>query len=269
MSGDPAQHAVPGDNATNLERRAWLHWAFTVPDGGQVGEVTRYGATSRTPMTIAIVPPDSERPRVVRLEEERDAAKHGTLRLALTRDAGLKAAPITNAKIAGDAYYVLCKLATVVGGSDPRDETLEWLDGYRHEAKRLEVSFAKPDLYATLDRIRGWPYSKRHINLWLNDVERYDTKDPAPQPPLGVDGKGGEWTSITHLATYVRWGRDQPGAIANDALAGRVVELGGGRWKASAWDTTTRQRQTRINMVLVRLPAVDEDPDETSATPDV
>jgi hypothetical protein len=145
----------------------------------------------------------------------------------------LKAAPITSAKIAGDAFYVLCKLARVVGGHNPLDEAREWIDGYRHEADRIEVSLARADLYQTLDTLRRYPYSKRHINLWLNAVERYGRADEPPAPPLALDRhKGGEWASITHLATYVRWGRDQPGTISSDALAGRVVELGGKRWTA-------------------------------------
>ena len=264
-----SKHGVPGDSATDPERREWLAWAFTLASGWRIGEVTRYGAADRTPMTVEIVPPGDGKPRVVRFEEERDAAKHSTLRLALTRDAGLKAGQITNAKVAGDAYYVLCKLARVVGSSDPRDEAREWIDGYRHEARRERLSLAKPDLHATLDALRRYPYSKRQINLWLNAVERYGEAGEPPRPPLIVDDKGGEWTSITHLATYVRWGRDQAGTISNEALAGRVVELGGARWKASAWDDTTRQRQSRIVTVLVRLPTVEDDPDDDEAATDV
>lgn len=261
---------VPGDNATDPERRAWLRWAFTISDGWDIGEITRYGARSRTPMTVEIVPPGHGTPRLVRLEEEQEAAKHGSLRLALTRDAGLSGAAITNAKIAGDAYYVMCKLARVIGSSDPLDETREVIDGYREEATREKQSLAKPDLYRTLDWLRRFPYSKRQINLWLAALERGDGKNrEAPRPPLLVDDQGGEWTSITHLATYYRWGREQPGVIANDALAGRVVELGGVRWKASAWDSTTRERQRRIITVLVRLPGVDEDPDAGEETPGV
>ena len=155
----------------------------------------------------------------MRIEEERDAAKHATLRLALTRDAGLKAAQITNGKIAGDAYYVLCRFARVVGGVDPRDEVWEVVDGYRHEANRLRLSLARADLFGSLDRLRSYPYSKRQINLWLNAVEHHGEigAGEPPRPPLVVDGKGGEWTSITHLATYVRWGRDRPGTIAEAA----------------------------------------------------
>lgn len=266
------QHPVPADTATDPARRKWLMWVFTVPTGWRIGEVVRYGAASRTPMTIEIIPPGDGKPRIVRFEEERDAAKHGTLRLALTRDAGLKAAAITSAKIAGDAYYVLCKLARVVGSSDPRDEAREWFDGYRQEAKREHLSLAKPDLHGTLDALRRYPYSKRQINLWIAAVERLRPGDRAPEPPrppLVIDSKGGEWTSITHLATYVRWGRDQAGTISNEALAGRVVELGGTRWKASAWDASTRQRQNRIITVLVRLPTVEDDPDEGEESTDV
>jgi hypothetical protein len=218
-------------------------------------------------MTFEIVPPGDGKPKIVRLEEERDAAKNGTLRLALTRDAGLRAEPITNARVAGDAYYELCKLARVVGGSDPLDEAQEWVDGYRVEAERLSLSLARRDLYATLDALRSYPYSKRQINLWISRVERGELAGDPPRPPLVIDDKGGEWTSITHLATYVRWGRDRPGVIRDDALAGRVVELGGERWRASAWDATTRQRRERIITVLVRLPGADEEASEGEEAP--
>jgi hypothetical protein len=122
-------------------------------------------------------------------------------------------------------------------------------------------SFAKRELYTTLDQIRTFLYSKRQINLWMNATER-GTYAPAPQPPLFVDEHGGEWTSVTHLATYIRWGREHTGVVNNKALAGLVVELGGKRWQAKAWDDTTRQRQRRIVAVLLRLPAVGEDSSE-------
>ena len=154
---------------------------------------------------------------------------------------------------------MLCKLARVVGGSDPLDEAREWFDGYRHEAKRLSLSLgqARPVRVAST-RCAAYPYSKRQINLWLS--ARWSAC--GPETPLrcrrarrwAIDGKGGGWTSITHLATYVRWGRDQPATISSEALAGRVVELGAERWTARAWDATTRQRQDRIVTVLVRLP---------------
>ena len=61
----------PGDNASDPECRKWLTWAFTVAAGFRIGDVTRYGGTSRTPMTIEIVPPGDGKPRTVRFEEER------------------------------------------------------------------------------------------------------------------------------------------------------------------------------------------------------
>jgi len=268
---------VPGDTATDPERREWLERAFSVPDGWRIGEVTRYGGGSHTPMTVELVPPGGGKPRVVRLEEEREAARQQTLRLALTRDAGLRGGPITNAKVAGDAYYVLCALAQLHGGGDPRDEALEWIDGYRQEAVQLPLSLAKGHLYLTLDRLRRHPYSKRKINLWVAAVERDTmTAGEPPRPPLVIDptprpdGRPpGEWTSITHLATYVRWGREHGGVILPEALGGRVIELGGKRWKASAWDGTTRQRRRRISTVLVRLPGAEDAPDEDEEMPDV
>jgi hypothetical protein len=267
--GTNGKRPIPDDSATDPVRRAWLEWAFTVPTGWRVGEVVRYGAADCTPMTIEILPPGGGTPRIVRFEEERDAAKNGTLRLALTRDAGLSAAPVASVRTAGDAYYVLCKLARVVGGGDPRDETCEWIDGYRLDAERISLSFARRDLFATLNALRSYPYSKRQINVWMARVERGERAGDPPRPPLAVDKDDGEWTSITHLATYVRWGRDQPGVIRNDALAGRVVELGGRRWEAKAWDDMTRQRQQRIITVLVRLPDVEKMPDENEEQPDV
>ena len=255
----------PGERATDEQRREWLGWLFSVPPGFTVGEVTRFGAADVTPMTIEIVPPNGDPPQVVRFEEEQAAAGHGALRRALTRDAGLRAEHVTSGKAAGDAYYLLCKLARVLGGGDPRDAAEEWISGYRLEAKRENYSLRKGDLHATLDALRSYPYSKRQINVWLNALDRGDFAEE-PKPPLIVDEKGGEWTSITHLATYVRWGRDQPGVIGNKALAGLVVELGGKRWLARAWDTTTRQRQHEIRTVLVRLPDVpDPPPDDQEA----
>lgn len=255
----------PGDGATDPARRAWLAWAFNVPSGWRIGEIVRYGAADVTPMTVELIPPGDGKPRLVRFEEEREAVKHSTLRATLIRDGGLRAAQITSAKIAGDAYYVMCALARVVGGGDPTDEVREWLGGYRLEARREDRSFAKADLYGTLEALRAYPYSKRQINQWLATLERLRPGERAPEPPrppLFVDDRRGEWTSITHLATYIRWGRDQPGTISNKALAGLVVELGGQRWRARAWDATTRDRQHQIASVLVRLPA------EESATDD-
>lgn len=248
----------PGDGASDPQRERWLEWAFSVPKGSRVGEVIRYGADDVTPMTVEVVPPGNGKPRIVRFEEERQAANHGTLRRALVRDGDLRAEHITSAKVAGDAYYLLCKLARVVGSNDPQDKVREWCDGYREDAERHACSLAKGDLHETLDRLRRYPYSKRQINLWLAAQERGEFAQE-PRPPLFEDSKGGEWTSITHLATYIRWGRDQPGVIDNTALSGLVVELGGEKWVAQGWDATTRQRQHKITTVLVRLPPVDEE----------
>ena len=250
----------PADGASDPQRRDWLEHAFSVPAGSSIGKVIRYGADDVTPMTVEILP-GTGKPRLVRFDEERQAAKHGTLRAALTRDAGLRGQHITGPKIAGDAYYLLCQLATVIGSNDPRDKAQEWISGYREEAKRVKCSLAKSDLYVTLDSLRSYPYSKRQINLWLATVERrgIEAAGEPPQPPLLIDGKKGEWTSITHMATYVRWGRDQPGVIDPTALAGLIVELGGERQKLQAWDTTTRQRQDHIVTVMVRFPPVGEE----------
>lgn len=260
MSEKAATPVVPGEGASDPERRGWLRTIFSVPDGWELGEVVRYGATARTPLTIELLPPGGGDPRVVQFDEEEDAARPGSLRMALGR-AGLRAAWIANAKIAGDVYYVLCKLAKVIGGQHPLDELREQIDGYRLEARPEPHSFRKGYLYGTLAALRAWPYSKRQINLWLAALERGADVDP-PVPPLFVDDEGGEWTSVTHLATYIRWGRDQPGVISNEALAGRVVQLGGTRWRARAWDATTRERQNQIAIVLIRLPAVDSEPSE-------
>ena len=251
----------PGDNANDPQRRQWLEWAFSVSAGSHVGEITRYGADDVTPMTVEIIPPGNGKPQLVRFEEEHQAQKPASLRSALTRDAGLRAEHITSAKIAGDVYYVLCRLARVLGGGDPRDEVREWIDGYRDAATRISGSLAKVELYMTLDMLRHFPYSKRHINLWLRAMERLraDERPPEqPRPPLLVDEDGGEWTSISHLATFIRWDRDQGGTMNSRRLAGFVAELGGKRWKADAWDDTSRGRRRRIVAVMVRLPAVED-----------
>ena len=255
----------PGDSANDPQRRQWLEWAFSIPAGSHVGEITRYGADDVTPMTVEIVPPGSGKPQLVRFEEEQQAQKPATLRAALTRDAGLRAEHITSSKIAGDVYYVLCRLARILGGGDPRDEVREWIDGYRDAATRITASLAKTDLYMTLDMLRHFPYSKRHINLWLRAMERVHPSDPVPEqprPPLLIDEDAGEWTSISHLATFIRWDSDQGGTMNSRRLAGFVAELGGKRWKADAWDDTTQARRRRIVAVMVRLPAVSEDDSE-------
>jgi hypothetical protein len=242
---------VPAADSSADARRSWLTRAFTARG---IGPIARYGGVSSTPMTVEVIDLLGVR-RVVRFEHEDDAAKHGPLRAELIRQGAVRAGYITNAKIAGDAYFLMCSLAQVVGGVDPLDEVREYADGYRLEGRRLEgLSFAKGDLYTTLDTIRTYPYSKHLINVWLNALERGDYVGDPPQPPLVIDRDGGEWTSITHFGCYVRWGRDQPGTIRNDALAGRVVELGGRRWLAKAWEGTTRARRRRIITVLVRFP---------------
>jgi hypothetical protein len=67
-----------------------------------------------------------------------------------------------------------------------------------------------------------------------------------------------EWTSITHLGTYHRFGRDHSGTISDRKLAALVVELGGERWDADAWDATNRKRQHRIITVMVRFPPLSD-----------
>ena len=57
LSANDKSPAFPGDGAADPDRRAWLAWAFTHARGWRVGEVIRYGAGDRTPMTVEIVPP--------------------------------------------------------------------------------------------------------------------------------------------------------------------------------------------------------------------
>jgi hypothetical protein len=172
--------AVPAAKASADDRRAWLAFAFTA---GGVGEVIRYGGVSCTPMTVEVIDQLRTR-RIVRFDHERDAERHGTLRAELIRQGMVRAEHVTNGKVAGDAYFLMCSLGRVLGGVDPHDEVSEWISGYRLEARRIELSFAKGDLYRALDTIRRYPYSKRQINLWLDAVDGHGNAGEPPRPPL-------------------------------------------------------------------------------------
>jgi hypothetical protein len=250
---------VPGASAPPDARRAWLTLAFAA---NGVGEVVRWGGESVTAMTVEIFNQLEER-RVVRFEHEDDATRHGTLRAELIRQAGVRAEHITNAKIAGDVYFLLCSLARIEGPLDPLSEVREWMAGYRLDAAREPFSLAKPDLYRTLDRIRNYPYDRKLLALWQRDLERRGemARDARPKPPLFVERTNeGEWTSISHFACYVRWDLDIGVPISSKTLAGRVVEVGGDRRRTVAWDATTRTRQHRIEAVLIRFPDEREEP---------
>lgn len=253
---------VPGSTATDPERRAWLRAAFSVSSGFEIGEPVRFGGTSRSPMMIPILGPDGAVAATVRFDEEREASNPKDLRGALARDANLRGASITNAKVAGDAYYVLCDLARVVGRMDPLSEAGEWIDDYRRHAEEIEGhELGRRGAYHALDALRRFPYSKRAIHLHIAALERGEHRDHAPRPPLLIDAETGRaWTSVTHLGTFVRHDRDRPDGISDTALVGRVLEHGCERWALNVWDRPDRQRVERIKMVLVGFPELPEPP---------
>jgi hypothetical protein len=264
MTADIDLKDVPTSASTDPQRRAWLAEAFGAPDGYRIGEVVRYGATERTPMTVQVLPPGSGRPLLVRFEEERQARNHAALRGALSGSAArLRGGALTNGKIAGDAYYVLCSLARVVGRLDPLTEAQEWIDDYRDAATRIEGhDLTRRGVFASLETLRDWPYSKLAIGLHRAAEERGQTGVAPPRPPLLIDEHGREWTSMRHLGTFIRHDIERAEAISDRALAGRVQEIGGQRRKLNVWDRTDRARQERIGMVLVGFPPAPEMPDE-------
>jgi hypothetical protein len=160
---------------------------------------------------------------------------------------------------------VLCDLARVVGRSDPRGEAGEWIDEYQRVGRPIEgYDLGRRLVFAALAALRGYPYSKRAINLHAAALERGQARvDEAPRPPLLIDGRTGRaWTSVTHLGTYVRHDRDFAGAINDGALVGRVLEHGCERRALNVWDRTDRKRRERINMVLIGFPALPEPPEQ-------
>jgi hypothetical protein len=118
--------------------------------------------------------------------------------------------------------------------------------------------------FAALDQLRGFPYSKRIINLHLSALER-GVADPhdAPRPPLLIDGKTGRaWTSAKHLGTFVRHDLDRIEGISDPAIAGRVAEHGCERRPTRVWDRSDRKRRECIEMILIGLPEMPEPPAE-------
>lgn len=255
--------AVPTSTSTDPERRAWLGALFSLADGFTIGEPVRYGATSSSPMTIPILGPGGDVASTVRFEAEREIGNPQALRGALARDANLRGATITSAKVAGDAYYVLCELAQIVGRADPRSEARAWIDDYQEAAEPIEGhELSRGRAFAAVDALRHFPYSKRAINLHLAAQER-GHMSVEPQPPLLIDNRTKRaWTSITHLGTYVRHGRDFAETISDTALAGRVLEHGCQRRALNVWDRSDRKRSKRISIVLIGFPAAPEPPEQ-------
>lgn len=256
---------VPEASATDPQRRAWLEAVFALPQGFVIGDVVRYGGSSITPLSIPILGPDGSQAALVRFEEEREISKAATLRAVLARDGNLRGTTINSGKTAGDVYYVLCCLATVLGRPDPLAEADEWVQEYRRVAVPIEgFELTRRGAYAALDALRGFPYSKRAINLHLRAVERQQADpDDAPRPPLLIDAKTGrEWTSATHLGAFIRHDLERPESINDKAIAARVVENGGERWRLSVWDRSDSKREKRVKMVLIGLPQEAEAPAE-------
>jgi hypothetical protein len=256
---------VPGAIATDPERRAWLHALFSIPSGFNIGEPVRFGGSSQTPLAIPILGPDGRIAATVRFERESEASSAKDLRHALARDANLRGATITSAKVAGDAYYVLCSLARVVGRGDPLGEASEWIDEYLRAAVALEGhELGRRGGFKALEALRAWPYSKRVIGLYLHAVERGQGNGlEPPRPPLLVDARTGRgWTSARHLGTFVRHDLDAIGAVRDGELVGRALEVGCERLDLSLWDRSDRRRSKRIGMVLVGFPEAIEPPVE-------
>lgn len=263
-SGGGKAPPVPGPGATDPERRAWLAALFNLENGFTVGEPTRFGGTSRSPMMIPILAPGGIVAATIRFEEEREIGNPRALRGALARDAGVRGATINSGKSAGDVYYVLCALAKTIGRLDPLIEAAEWIDEYQRDALPITgYELGRRGAFQALDALRTYPYSKRAINLYIAAVERGITTpgDAPPRPPLLIDETTGRaWTSAKHLGTFVRHDRDRAEPITDTALVGRVLEQGCERLELNVWDRSDRKRRERIKMVLIGFPEPPERP---------
>jgi hypothetical protein len=264
-NGDGNGKTVAPVRGTHDEMRAWMAAAI----GAQtIGDATRFGGDMQAPASLALTDIDGN-PRTIYFETERDIGNHKTLGGELVCQGNVPAFDLNNAKNARDFYFLFCRIAVIRSPMKPLDQFRGRVDAYRNDAIRTEGWDFGTGKYALLRSLQACPYSKRALSIWKTRCEQINyesTQPPKPQPPLHVvdnhDGTQDEWTTIGHLGTYVRHHDDEQSLRASDkSLAGSIIALGGQRRPMQAWAEAHSGRVNKIDLILIRLPRLDEDPD--------
>jgi len=245
--GDP-----PEWNATTDEVRAFLTRGYGLPEGYDVDRVVRHGGRSGTGLTVYITPPGDGAPLRVSYEREADCTSYVKLRAQAASDTkGLTRGWRLNSQKAASAMYeALCTLADHFEAADLAAQTWEWMQELRRVAARTRGS---TDSHPSLKRLQRHEYTKALVQ----DPPRDDKGNPQrPVLLLLVDEAGYEYITARHMAVFLRYhlGVSSDDAGTDDRILTRLTRIGGERIPVEKWDSTGRDRQDHIILVLYRLP---------------
>jgi hypothetical protein len=248
-TGKLGEAPPPGSPVEDI--RAFLTLGYGLPDGYYVRRVVRHGGRDGTGLAVFIAPPGNGDELRISYEREADCTNPVKLRSRAAADTkGLtRAWRLTGPKAALAMYEAMCSLADNFEQADQRGQTWEWVQQLRRVAATTP---GMPESYWALRRLQDHEYSKRLVQDPPVDAKG---KPQRPTPMLLVDSDTG-YTYVTarHMAVFLRYDLGVEDAGSDDRILTRLSEIGGGRLPARAWDSTGRERQHEVRLVLYQLP---------------
>jgi hypothetical protein len=246
---------APAPDSPVEEIAAFLTRGYGLPDGYYVDRVVRHGGRAGTGLTVLIVPPGDGQELRINYERESDCTNPTKLRAQAAADTnGLtRAHRVTSQAAALAMYEAMCSLADGFEAADQRGQTWEWVQQLRRMAAGTS---GRHDSYWALRRLQDHDYSKALVQDPPVDGRG---KRQRPVPMLLVDEAGCEYVTARHMAVFLRYDLGVEDAGSDDRILTRLAEIGGERVDAEEWDSSGRDRQHKVRLVLYRLP--EEAPD--------
>jgi hypothetical protein len=233
---------------------AFLTLGYGLPSGYYVGRVVRHGGRAGTGISVFVAPPSDGDELRIHYERESDCMNPTRLRAQAAADTrGLtRAWRINSQKAAGAMYEAMCSMADNFKAADQRAQTWEWVQQLRRVAA---ITTGSPQDYWALRRLQDHEYSKSLVQDPPRDVRG---KPQRPIPMLLHDEATGHYVTARHIAVFLRYDLGVEDAGSDDRILTRLSEIGGERLLADEWDSTKREREHRVRLVLYRLPDDDE-----------
>ena len=242
---------VPSPDSPVETIAAFLTFGYGLPDGYYVSRIVRHGGRSGTSLDVFIRPPGKGEELRIHYERESDCTNHIKLRAQAAADTkGLtRGSRISGPKAALAMYEALCSMADHFEATDRRGETWEWVQQLHQVAA---VTSGTVTSYQSLRRLQEHDYSKRLVQ----DPPKDKWGEPARALPLLlVDIETGfVYVTARHMAVFLRYDLGLGDAGDDDRILTRLIEIGGARQYVEQWDSSGRDRQHKVRLVLYRLP---------------
>jgi hypothetical protein len=262
MSGEPLEDALsasegkfeaPPHGASVTEFGRFIARGYGLPPGYEVVRVVRYGGRDGTGLAVFIRPPGGGAELRINYVRESDCCNPVKLRSRAAADTcGLtRSTLLTSQKAALAMYEAMCSMADHFEAADERAQTWEWVQQLRRVAA---ITTGDHDSYWALRKLQDHEYSKSLVQ----DPPRDQKGKPIrPIPMLLVEEAGPAYITARHMAVFLRYDLGVEDAGSDDRILTRLTQIGGERVEAQEWDSTGRDREHKVTLVLYRLP----DPD--------